>query len=268
MATTTTKTKTKTDRMHDLLRANGVHEDVLKHWSEMSAKVDAMALPDGDNTMRIANYVGWQDPSEMDREFLSITSPGDVKDFLEANAGGDVTFLINTPGGSVFGGVEISNMIIGHEGKTTAIVTGLAASVGSLITAACDDVQMMEASMAMIHGPRTFAMGTANDFRDVADRLDKEVDIVSTIYKRRMEGDTVDGMLTDDGDHYITPSEAIENGFADSVYKEASDDNDGDTKGDDTAQINTDDHMESEERKRLAKVNSDRLSFLATGMLT
>ena len=257
------KPKSKSKRMLDLLRANGVSEDALKHWSEMSAKLDSMALPEGDACMRIANYIGWTDMSDASREYVSVTTPADVRSFLDANADKDVTFLINTPGGSVFGGTEISNMIMAHGGKTTAIVTGLAASVGSLIAAACEDVQMLEASMVMIHGPQTFAYGAADDFRDVADRLDKEASIVSTIYKRRMDAEEVDKMLAS-GDHYMTPAEAVDSGFADSINTEIT----GSDADDDTAQINTDDKMEAEERARIAQANQDRLGFLATGLLT
>ena len=259
MTKTTAKTKTKPsdlDRLKALLQADGVSAETLEHWDGMVAAPDTMALPDGDNCMRIANYIGWTDVADANREYMSITTPGDVKDFLDANADGDVTFLLNTPGGSVFGGMEISNLIIGHEGKTTAIVTGIAASCGSLIAAACDEVLMMEASMVMIHGPQTFAYGGADDLRDVADRLDKESSAASTIYKRRLEADDVDRMMAS-GDHYFTADEAVESGFADGIYADDSDDDSdsdsGGTAADDSAQINTGSKMEDEADCKAAK---------------
>ena len=274
MTKTTAKTKTTAsdlDRVKALLRADGVSEQVLEHWDGMVADADTMALPSGDDCMRIANYIGWTDVADANREYVSVTTPADVKDFLDANGGKPVTFLINTPGGSVFGGTEIANMIIGHDADTTAIVTGIAASVGSLIAAACTKVCMMEASMVMIHGPQTFAYGAAQDFRDVADRLDKEAKAVSPIYKRRMEADEVDRMLAS-GDHYFTADEAVESGFADDIYADESDDDSdsdsGGTAADDSAQINTGSKMEDEATARLRKQNSDRLGFLATGMLS
>lgn len=259
----TTKTKTKHDRMLDVLRANGIGNDVLKRWSEASTAMDTMALPSGSEVMRIASYIGWSDLTEKDKEYLSWVTPGDVHDFLQSNNGKDVTFLVNTPGGSVFGGTEMANLIIGYEGKTTAIVTGIAASCGSLVTAACDEVVMMESSMVMIHGPHTYAMGAAQDFRDIADRLDKEAEMVAPIYKKRMDDDLVDTMLAS-GDHEFIAKDAMENGFADSIYTAPT----GDDADKDQAQINTDDHMGSEGRTELAKRNDARLSFLATGILT
>ena len=258
MAKTTTKTQTHDD-IKSVLRAHGISDRVLENWDGMTAR-DGMSLPDGDNCMRIANYIGWTDMSDASREYVSVTTPGDVKNFLDANE--DVTFLLNTPGGSVFGGIEISNLIMGHDGKTTAIVTGVAASCGSLIAAACDEVLMMEASMVMIHGPHTFAFGGASDFRDVADRLEKEANVASTIYKRRMDADSVDEMLAG-GDHYFTPDEAVKNGFADDIYTEPSDGDDGD----DAAQINTDDKSGAASRDALATQQQDSLIALATGIL-
>lgn len=260
----TTATKKPTlDQIKSLLRADGISEDVLSKWDGEISAPDRMALPEGDNCMRIANRIGWMDLSDEDREWMSATTPEDVKTFLDAANGGDVTFLLNTPGGSVFGGVEISNLIMAHSGKTTAIVTGIAASCGSLILAACDEALMLEASMAMIHGPHTIGIGGASDFRDLATRLEKEGVTVASIYSRRMVAEDVDKMIAG-GDHYFTSAEAVESGLADGIHTAASDD-DGD---DDSAQINSDDKMEGEGRDELARRASTRLSFLATGMLS
>ena len=252
----------------NVLKAHGVHENVLEKWDGMIAS-DTMALPDGDDTMRIANYIGWTDVAEANREYMSVTTPGDVKEFLDANRGKEVTFLLNTPGGSVFGGTEIANLIKGHDADTCAIVTGIAASVGSLIAAACTKVEMMEASMMMVHGPQTFAYGSADDMDRTAERLRKEAMAVAPIYKNRMDADEVDRMLAS-GDHYFTADEAVESGLADGIYADAEDgDGDGDNDADttkDNARINTT-RGEEEARAVIAKRNSDNLSFLATGML-
>ena len=263
--TTRTKTKTKPtiEQVKSLLRADGFSEELLKHWDGMIAPSGDMALPDGDNCMRIADQIGWMDIPEAYADSVSMTTPGDVKAFLDQCDGDDATFLLNTPGGSVFGGIEISNLIMGYKGKTTAIVTGLAGSCGSLVLAACEEALMLEASMAMVHGPHTFAMGGSKDFRRVADMLDKEASVASTIYKRRMKAEDVDRML-ESGDHYFTAAEAVDAGLADGIYDNGNDD---DGKGDDKAQINTDTKMDAEARERQARQEAQRLGFLATGML-
>ena len=125
---------------------------------------------------------------------------------------------------------------------------------------------MLEASMAMIHGPHTFAMGGASDFRQVAELLDKEASVAASIYKRRMSAEDVDRML-ESGDHYFTAAEAVDAGLADGIYDNGNDDSDDDGKGDDKAQINTDTKMDAEAREHKAKQDALRLGFLATGML-
>ena len=264
MATKTqTKTKPTLEQLKSLFRADGISEEVLKHWDGEITAPDNMSLPDGADCMRIANRIVWTDLSEADKDYVNVTTPGDVKTFLDSTKGGDVTFLLNTPGGSVFGGIEIANLIMGHPGKTTGIVTGMAASCGSLILAACQEAFMLEASMAMVHGPQTFGIGGAQDFRDLADRLDKEASTVATIYKRRMSAEDVDRML-ESGDHIMTSSEAIESGLADGLYAE---EGEGDAD-DDKAQINTDSKMDAEARDQIAQQESNRLGFLTTGLLT
>ena len=253
------------DGVKAVLRAHGVTRKALDHWDGMIT-ADGMALPDGDSVMRIANYIGWTDIPEEMRERVSVTTPGDVKDFLDANKGKPVTFLVNTPGGSVFGGTEIANLIIGHDADTACVVTGIAASVGSLIAAACSDVRMMEASMVMIHGPQTFGYGAAEDFRDIAARLDKEAMAVAPIYKRRMDDAKVDEMLAS-GDHYFTADEAVESGLADGIYADEPDGGEAQDADGDTAQINIGDKTEDEARAAVAKRNQDNLVFLATGKL-
>ena len=67
------------DKQKQLLRAQGLSEDALAKWMP-----DGMAVADDDSrTMRIANYIGWMDESPMQKEFLSQTTPGDVKEFLD-----------------------------------------------------------------------------------------------------------------------------------------------------------------------------------------
>ena len=268
-------TRAELTRQRSLMLADGFDARAVDAWLESRIAEsaprtwgdrDAMELPSGDAVMRIANRIGWTDMTEEDREWISMTLPSDVYEFLDANKGNEVTFLLNTPGGSVFGGTEIANLILGHEAGTRAIVTGIAASVGSLIAAACETVEMMEASMMMIHGPQTFAVGAAEDMRAVADRLDKEAESVAPIYKRRMEADEVDRMLAS-GDHYMTAAEAVESGIADGIYSDSSG-GEGGVDKDDDAVLNSDDEPDGPAiDAMLKKRNQDRLAFLATGML-
>lgn len=83
-----------------------------------------------------------------------------------------IILRINSPGGEVFEGVSILNMLRAHKASVTAVVDGLAASAASVVAAGCDDTVMSPGTQMMIHSPWIFAMGDAADLRKTADVLD------------------------------------------------------------------------------------------------
>jgi len=97
---------------------------------------------------------------------------------------------INSPGGSVYGGIAIANMIRqlsakGH--KTTAYVEGLAASIASVIMCACDKVVMGESSLVMIHNCWSVVQGDSNTLRKEADTMDVMNDAIISFYKSKFD---------------------------------------------------------------------------------
>ncbi|EME3551735.1 Clp protease ClpP [Enterococcus faecium] len=95
------------------------------------------------------------------------------KDLKEIGEVSQINLHINSPGGSVFEGIAIGNMLRQHKARVVAHVDALAASIASVIVASCDEVIMPENSMLMIHNPWTFSMGNAKELRKQADDLDK-----------------------------------------------------------------------------------------------
>lgn len=59
-------------------------------------------------------------------------SPKQFREELDKHTG-NITVRINSPGGDVFAGVTIMNMLKDRAGGTTIIVDGLAASIASVI---------------------------------------------------------------------------------------------------------------------------------------
>ena len=101
-------------------------------------------------------------------------TPKQFKDDLDAL--GEINTLnvyINSPGGSVFAGQTIYSMLKRHKAKVHVYIDGLAASIASLIAMAGDKVIMPKNAMMMIHSPWTFAAGNAQEFRKIADDMDK-----------------------------------------------------------------------------------------------
>ena len=66
---------------------------------------------------------------------------------------GPLVVEINSPGGNVWDGLSIYNMLRGRQAPVTTRVVGIAASIASIIALAGDTVEMAEASLFMIHDP-------------------------------------------------------------------------------------------------------------------
>ncbi len=133
---------------------------------------------------------------------------------------GDVKTLnifINSPGGSVFDGVAIYNVLRRHKARKVVQIDGLAASIASVIAMAGDEINIALNGMMMIHDPWAFAMGTAEDFRKAADMLDKtRVAILDTYVDRAAatEEELSEWMTAET---WFTAEEAVAAGLADTI---------------------------------------------------
>ena len=84
-----------------------------------------------------------------------------------------ISLVIHSPGGDVFDGIAIYNLLKKHPANLTVHIDGLAASMASVIAMAGDKVVMPENAMLMIHKPWGISGGNAKEMRDYADLLDK-----------------------------------------------------------------------------------------------
>ena len=129
----------------------------------------------------------------------------------------DVLIRINSPGGDLFEGIAIYNLLREHKGRVTTRVIGLAASAASLIAMAGDARQVARASFMMIHNVWVLVIGNRNDLREVADQLEPFDRALADVYVRRSgnaEG-AVRAMM--DAETWFSGDEAIERGFADEL---------------------------------------------------
>ncbi|EMW05741.1 clp protease family protein [Escherichia coli 2850750] len=87
-----------------------------------------------------------------------------AKQFAEdLKALGDVSHInlrIHSPGGDVFEGIAIYNLLRNHPADITVYIDGVAASMASGVAMAGDRVVMPENAMMMIHYPSHYLMGT------------------------------------------------------------------------------------------------------------
>ncbi len=136
---------------------------------------------------------------------------------LRAIGEGDVVVNINSPGGDMFEGLAIYNLLREHPGSVTVKVLGVAASAASIIAMAGDEVQIARAGFLMIHNAWTWAAGNRHDFREYADYLEPFDAAMADVYVARTGQDakSIEKMM--DGETWIGGSKAIEQGFADSL---------------------------------------------------
>lgn len=140
---------------------------------------------------------------------------GKVKTDLEALGDvSDINVRINSPGGNVWDGIAIFNLLKQHKAQVHVQIDGIAASAASLIAMAGDLITMGEGSMMMIHNPWTIAIGDSNNLRKDADRLEKIEDQFVDIYAKRSGGKPDDIAMMMDAETWFTAAEAVKNGFA------------------------------------------------------
>lgn len=130
---------------------------------------------------------------------------------------GPVTVNINSPGGDMFEGLAIYNLLREHDGEVTVKVLGLAASAASVIAMAGDTVQIARAGFLMIHNAWVVAAGNRNDLREYAETLEPFDRAMADIYAARTGQDQKAMAKLMDAETWIAGSDAIDGGFADEL---------------------------------------------------
>jgi ATP-dependent protease ClpP protease subunit len=128
-----------------------------------------------------------------------------------------VVVNINSPGGDMFEGLAIYNLLREHKGEVTVRVLGVAASAASVIAMGADKVQIARSAFLMIHNAWVVAVGNRHDMRAMADTLEPFDRAMADIYAARTgEEMKAIGKLMD-SETWIGGSDAVDQGFADSL---------------------------------------------------
>lgn len=142
--------------------------------------------------------------------------------YLEATAPGkDITFYINTPGGSITAGMAVYDTIRLITSPVTVVVTGMAASMGSILLSAAPKGRRLlyPHSRVLIHQPLISGrmIGPASDINIQAQEMEKLRAELNQILATA-SGQPLERINRDtDRDFYLTAREAIEYGLADRI---------------------------------------------------
>lgn len=180
----------------------------LERWD---ASVRAAVDDDEDRTISVYDVIGydwWTGEGVTAKRIASA---------LRNMGAGDVTVNINSPGGDLFEGLAIYNLLREHQGHVTVKVLGVAASAASVIGMAGDTVQIARAGFFMVHNGWVFASGNRHDLRDIADWLEPFDQSMADIYVARTGRDLADVQKQMDGETWIGGSSAVEQGYADEL---------------------------------------------------
>lgn len=130
-----------------------------------------------------------------------------------------VIIRLNSPGGDVFEGISIYNLLKDSERDITVEVTGVAASAASIIAMGANRLVMCKGSSLMIHEASTWAIGNKADIQKTLNALETIDSSIISIYveKTGLDDATLNDYLVNET--WFTADEAVEVGFADEVKK-------------------------------------------------
>jgi ATP-dependent protease ClpP protease subunit len=128
-----------------------------------------------------------------------------------------INLHIHSPGGDVFDGIAIYNLLNSHTASKTVYIDGLAASMASVIAMVGNPIIMPENAMMMIHKPWGITGGDANDMRDYADLLDKVEAVLIPSYAKKTGKPPDELALMLGEETWMTAQECLEHGFADQI---------------------------------------------------
>lgn len=153
----------------------------------------------------ISDFIG-QQPA---REFIAAVDALGELDEIDVD--------LNTPGGDVASGVRIFHYLRDHPAKVNIRVTGMAASIGTIIMMAGDTRSMAIGSTMMTHRASALICGAFNvaEMEEIANNLKKvDASLVDIYAKTTGKSAAEINELLDKGDTYLTAEEALEWGFA------------------------------------------------------
>ncbi|HYC72006.1 MAG TPA: ATP-dependent Clp protease proteolytic subunit [Opitutaceae bacterium] len=144
--------------------------------------------------------------------------------YLEATGPGkEIIFYMNTPGGSITAGMAVYDTIKLITSPVTIVVTGMAASMGSILLSAAKKGRRLiyPHARVLIHQPLITGrmVGPATDINIQAKEMEKLRDELNHILAAA-SGQPIEKVAKDsDRDFYLNAQEAIAYGLADKIVE-------------------------------------------------
>ncbi|PAD70897.1 Clp protease ClpP [Bacillus sp. 7586-K] len=157
-------------------------------------------------------------------EYGEVSAQAFKKDLDDLGDVETINLHINSPGGSVFEGLNIYNMLKMHKAHINVYIDALGASIASVIAmcASPNSLYMHKNSMLMIHHAWTYASGNAKQLRKAADDVEKISKTSCQTYLDRAGDKLTEEKLEEllDAETWLTADEAFSYGLCDVVLEE------------------------------------------------
>lgn len=125
-----------------------------------------------------------------------------------------LNIYIDSPGGYLDEAMTIMTEISNHKATQKNAYIMECASAATLATLPCNRVFVYEGGEIMIHNPRSSVSGTPKDIISYGEGLQKRATSIAEMYAKRMGKSVEDVQAMMDAETWMTPQEAVDNGFA------------------------------------------------------
>jgi len=129
-----------------------------------------------------------------------------------------INIRINSPGGEVFEGMTIYNLLKEHRAKKIVWIDGLAAGIASIIAMAGDEVYIKSDAMMMIREASMVTLESAPDPQGAMATIKKINNSLAKIYMVRSSFTEEEIMELMKNETWMHADFAITHGFADHKY--------------------------------------------------
>jgi len=187
-----------------------------------------------------------------------------LKNELKEANGEDVKVEISSPGGLVYHGIGMYNLLKSYEGKVHTHIIGLAASMSTIIALAGDVKTAESSTVWFMHNPYGMVVGDYREMEKAKDLFNGLANLLSKIYAEAAGLDITAARKLMDDETYYFGSEMKDAGFVDSIIESEK----KETKEDAVAfaKLMIDECLSKIEKSKVKEDLSKAAAYLAVGL--
>lgn len=140
---------------------------------------------------------------------MDCVSPNQVQEQIDKANGEALEVYINSPGGCVFSGSTIYSALMEYMGNVTVKITGIAASIASVIAMAGRKVLISPTAEIMIHNISSVARGDHRRMEHEAMILRDYNSTIANAYEMKSGMSKAELLKLMDAESWITPEQAL-----------------------------------------------------------